>query len=115
MKEITAAEVIRIAKLSRLSLTDAEVEALRKQLSETITFVDVMAQLEPVGEDTKATYQVTPLTNVFREDVVDKNRQLTQEEALRNCEKSYKGFFVVPGIFADEGPAEQGSQPDEFE
>ncbi len=115
MKEITAAEVIHIAKLARLSLAGAEVETLRKQLSETIDYIDIIADLEMVEEDTKATYQVTPLTNVFREDVIDKSRQLTQEEALKNGPKSFKGFFVVPGIFADEGPAERGSQPDELE
>lgn len=108
MKDITAAEVTRITKLARLNLTDAEAEKLRKQLSETITFVDIMAELEPVGENTKATYQVTPLTNVFREDVIDKSRQLTQEEALKNGPKSFRGFFIVPGIFAGESPGTGG-------
>jgi len=47
----------------------------------------------------KETSQVTNLKNVFREDMIEKERMLTQEEALSNAKNTLDGYFKVKAIF----------------
>ncbi len=66
---LTTEEVKKIASLARLNLTEQELELYREQLS---SILDYVGQLKEV--DTSAvlpTSQVTGLTNVTREDVVE--------------------------------------------
>ena len=44
------------------------------------------------------TSQVTGLVNVFREDIVDTTRMLSQEEVLLNAHAAHDGFILVPQI-----------------
>ena len=44
------------------------------------------------------TNEITGLTNILREDIVDEARTFTQEEALANSVKNHKGFFMVDAI-----------------
>lgn len=99
MKEISREEVLRIAQLSRLNLENAEVELFRRQLSETFEKIGIIAELEGRTQKLQLTYQVGGLTNIYREDKIDHDRCLSQSEALSNCRRSKRGFFLVTGIF----------------
>ena len=46
-----------------------------------------------------ATNAVTEEVNIYREDIVEPS--LTQEEALKNAQNTYNGFFVVPYVFEE--------------
>lgn len=95
--ELTFKEVEHVAQLAKLRLGEADLEKFRKQLS---SILDLVKKLQEV--DTKGippTNQVTYLENVFREDVVDEKRILTQDEVLSNANRKHNGYFVVKAIF----------------
>lgn len=96
---ISKEQVIHIAKLSRLNLSESELTLFSKQLSETLDYIRLLDKLEGKIKSLEATYQVTNLSNVYREDKIDFSRILKQGEALSNAKETYNGYFVVPGIF----------------
>jgi len=68
MAELTREDVLKLARLARLDLSDEEIETFRKEISEVLQYV---AQLDNVDvSGLKPTTQVTGLTNVMREDEV---------------------------------------------
>lgn len=99
-KKITEKEVLRIAKLANLSLSEEEVACFAGQLSETL---DYIAELEQIKiQDIEATFQTTGLTNIFREDEIKPG--LTREEALSSSKNTYKGYFKVKSVFEEINP-----------
>ena len=89
-------EVRKIAKLANLKLVDNEVDLFAGQFTET---VDVINELNEIDTSSvSATYQVTGLSNITREDVVDSSRVLPQDIALREAKLTHDGFFVVPRV-----------------
>jgi len=68
MAKLTREDVLKLARLSRLELTEAEIDEFRGELSEILQYVE---QLQGVDvSDLKPTNQVTGLTNVFRKDEI---------------------------------------------
>lgn len=68
MAKLSKSDLLKLAKLSRLSLTDGELAEFTEELSAILAYVE---QLEEVDIDgLKPTNQVTGLTNVMREDQV---------------------------------------------
>ncbi|MBI3559237.1 Asp-tRNA(Asn)/Glu-tRNA(Gln) amidotransferase subunit GatC [Candidatus Gottesmanbacteria bacterium] len=61
--------------------------------------MEIVSKLQKIEtKNVVPTSQVTGLTNVFREDVIETDRILTQSEALSNAKKTHNGYFVVPKI-----------------
>lgn len=93
---ITIDDVAKVALLANLTISDDEKKLFAEQFSTTI---DVINQLNEI--DTKGlapTSQVNHLENVTRPDVIDKDRILSQEQALSGAKNIYQGFFVVKQI-----------------
>ena len=68
-ESLTRDEVAHLADLARIDLTDAELDHLAPQLS---VILESVASISGVaGDDVPPTSHALPLTNVFREDVVD--------------------------------------------
>ncbi len=91
---LTADEVEHIAELAKLSLTAAEKDLFRGQLS---TILDYAAALQKI--DTSAippTATVLPLHNVMRADVVQPS--LPREDVLANAPASQDGYFKVRAV-----------------
>ncbi|OGG04472.1 hypothetical protein A2W14_06765, partial [Candidatus Gottesmanbacteria bacterium RBG_16_37_8] len=85
MTRLTSAIVKHIAKLANLKLSE---DQLKKIVPAVSVFLDYVSKIKSLDtEDVKETSQVTRQENVFREDVVDETRMLTQEEALSNTKK----------------------------
>lgn len=98
MSEITPDLVRHLASLSRIQVTDAEVDRLAEQLS---VIVDSVATINAaVSGDIPATSHPIPLANVYREDVVEES--LTQEQALSGAADSAQGRFRVAAILDEE-------------
>ncbi|WKZ31559.1 MAG: Asp-tRNA(Asn)/Glu-tRNA(Gln) amidotransferase subunit GatC [Candidatus Dojkabacteria bacterium] len=95
-KILTKEEVLHLAHLVRLELTDEEVEKLQVQLSETIDFIDNLNELDT--SNVKETSHAVSVQNVTFEDGAAPDRTFTQEEALKNAPKKKNGFFVVSKI-----------------
>lgn len=68
MAKLTREDVLKLARLARLDLTEEEVEEFRDELSEILQYVE---QLQSVDVDgLKPTNQVTGLTDVTRPDEI---------------------------------------------
>jgi len=60
-------QVLHVARLARLRLTDDEVERMAGELSKILEYVETMNELDLEGVE--PTSHVVDLTNVLREDV----------------------------------------------
>ncbi|MBT3834816.1 Asp-tRNA(Asn)/Glu-tRNA(Gln) amidotransferase subunit GatC [Candidatus Peribacteria bacterium] len=74
-------DVRHIAKLSRLKLSEEEVEKFSKELTSILDYIDILNELDT--DNVEPTAQVTGLTNVFREDKVLEPE--SSKEDLLNC------------------------------
>lgn len=68
MAKLTREDVLKLARLARLDLTDEEVEEFRGELSAILEYVEQLQNVEVDG--LKPTNQVTGLTNITRSDEV---------------------------------------------
>lgn len=93
---VTPAEVEKIAKLANLPLSSQETAMFADQFSATVNVINQLNEVDTAS--VPATYQVTGLSNVTREDLVDTSRILSQEVALREAELTHDGFFVVSRV-----------------
>jgi aspartyl-tRNA(Asn)/glutamyl-tRNA(Gln) amidotransferase subunit C len=98
MAAISREEVAHLARLSRLAVTEDELDKFAGQL-------DVILQaVARVGEVTAAdippTSHAVPLTNVLRDDVPQPS--LARDEALAGAPDAEDGRFRVPRILDEE-------------
>lgn len=68
MAKLTRDDVLKLAQLARLDLTDEEVEEYSAELSEILQYVEQLGSVDVTG--LKPTNQVTGLENVTRADEV---------------------------------------------
>jgi len=100
-QKIDQAEVRKVAKLSRLDLTEAEVEEFTGQLSAILDYMEKMNELDTANIEPLA--HCLPVSNVFREDSVKES--LGTEETLSNAPQRDGEFFKVPKILDDSSGA----------
>lgn len=68
MAKLTREDVLKLARLARLDLTDEEIGEFSEELSEILQYVEQLQKVDTAG--LKPTNQVTGLTNVTRDDEV---------------------------------------------
>lgn len=86
-----------IAGLARLKLTEAEETKFLHDLGKILEHFD---ELQEVNTDNVAPMAGgTELTNVFRPDVLDEERQLPREGAVKQFPEHENGFLKVPPVF----------------
>lgn len=68
MGKLTRDDVLRLAQLARISLTDDEADAFAGELSAILGYVEQLSSVDTTG--LTPTNQVTGLTNVMRPDEV---------------------------------------------
>ena len=100
---LTREDVIYVAKLARLGLSDDEVDRMRDQLSSILGHIAALDELDT--DAIPPTAQVIALTNVMRPDAVVSS--LPREAVLANAPRRAGGFFAVQTILgaADVDPA----------
>lgn len=92
MTELSRDDVLKLARLSRLRLTDQEVEQFKEEIGAILQYVE---QLQSVDlQDVQPTYQVTGLKNVMRTDNV-KAYQASSEDLLQNAPAIEDGHLKV--------------------
>ena len=94
MTQITKEEVVHVANLARLSLTDEEIEKFGKQMSAILEHASEVSKIDTQG--VVPTSHPLKMENVLREDVV--GLSLTQEQALTGAPNAQEGRFMVPQI-----------------
>jgi len=90
-------EVLHVARLARLHLTEEELERLRAQLDAILAYVDKLRELDVEGVE--PTSHAVPLVDVMRDDSLAPC--LPQEAALANAPDRDGEFFRVPRIIED--------------
>jgi len=96
-KKIDQTQVRKVAKLSRLDLTEDEVEEFTGQLSAILDYVEKMNELDTAGVEPLA--HCLPVSNVLREDSAKES--LGTEKVLANAPQRDDEFFKVPKILDD--------------
>jgi aspartyl-tRNA(Asn)/glutamyl-tRNA(Gln) amidotransferase subunit C len=89
---ISRDDVLHVARLARLELTEAEVERFQEQLSAILDAVSKVQELDLA--DVPPTSHPHELVNVWRED--EPRPSLSLEDALANAPDRDDGFFRVP-------------------
>jgi aspartyl-tRNA(Asn)/glutamyl-tRNA(Gln) amidotransferase subunit C len=89
---ISNEEVLHVARLARLALSDEEIERLGAQLNAILEAVGKVSELDLA--DIEPTAHPLDLVNVWAED--DPRDSLSNEDALANAPDSEAGFFRVP-------------------
>ena len=96
-KTLTREEIDKLAKLSNLTLSEAEMTKIGSQFEETIKYVENLND-----HDTSQVSNITNVTgqeNKFFEDGTENKRLFTQEQATANSNFKKNGLFVVPKVF----------------
>lgn len=99
MAKLTKDEVLHVAKLANLSLSEAEVEKFATQLSGVIDHIGQLSEVDTAGVE--PTSQTTGLENVSRDDKVVSDASLSQEQATSGTDKTYNGYFKVEAILKE--------------
>jgi aspartyl-tRNA(Asn)/glutamyl-tRNA(Gln) amidotransferase subunit C len=89
---ISRDEVLHVARLARLELSDAEVERFAEQLSAILEAVGKVSELDLEGVEPTA--HPLELANVWAED--EPRPCLSVDEALANAPDREEGSFRVP-------------------
>lgn len=92
--KISLKEVSHIAHLARLHLTDEEMEKFSHQLSNILSYMEKLNELDT--SNIEPTSHVMPIKNVFREDKI--SSCLSPQDALKNAPDRADNFFRVPRI-----------------
>jgi aspartyl-tRNA(Asn)/glutamyl-tRNA(Gln) amidotransferase subunit C len=85
-------EVLHVAELARLALSEDEVERLRGELSAILEAVGTVAELDLT--DVEPTSHPLDVANVWAED--EPRPSLALDDALGNAPDREGGFFRVP-------------------
>ncbi|MEE8193883.1 MAG: Asp-tRNA(Asn)/Glu-tRNA(Gln) amidotransferase subunit GatC [Dehalococcoidales bacterium] len=92
--KLTDEEVLRIARLARLGLAEAEVTRLGEQLSHILESFEVLQRVDTTG--VPPTAQSVALENVLRSDRV--KASLPQSQVLANAPRRDGDFFRVRAV-----------------
>jgi len=97
-KVVTGDLVKKIAGLSNIPIDKKEESELTERFNSVLKVVDKLFKVDV--KNVQPVHQVTGLENVFREDVVDEEKMLSQEDGLKNAKRKYNGYFVVDQVLA---------------
>jgi aspartyl-tRNA(Asn)/glutamyl-tRNA(Gln) amidotransferase subunit C len=95
---ISRADVAHLASLARISMSDAELDAMAGQLDVILSAVGRVQEV--TAADIPPTTHAVPLTNVLRPD--EPGPCLTADEALAAAPAAEDERFRVPRILDDE-------------
>ena len=92
--KIRREDVLHVASLARLKLSEAEVETYARQLDAILSYMDQLSALDTTGVE--PTEHVIPLETPFRDDRV--RPSLDPEKSLGNAPGRSGTHFKVPKI-----------------
>ncbi len=94
---LTREEVLHIAKLARLGVTEADVGKFQEQLSNILENFQVLAKVDTAN--VPPTAQSVALQNVMREDEVQPS--LPAEDVLANAPRREGDYFKVRAVLEE--------------
>ena len=87
-------QVKKVAKLSRISLDDNNIDSLSKDLASILTFVEKLNELDT--KEIKTLKSITNKTLEARNDIVDDGK--IKNDILKNSPEKNEDFFIVPKV-----------------
>ncbi|WP_299033736.1 Asp-tRNA(Asn)/Glu-tRNA(Gln) amidotransferase subunit GatC [uncultured Pseudokineococcus sp.] len=98
MPVLSTDDVARLAALARIDLDPDELERLAGELDAVVAAVASVSSV--VSDDVPATSHPLPLTDVYREDVVQPS--LPVDDVLAGAPAAQDGRFLVPQILEED-------------
>lgn len=91
---ISREDVLKVAHLARINLSEEEVNLFSGQLEDILEYIDKLKELDT--SNIKPTSHVFDIQNVLRKDTP--KQSLSKEDALKNSPLSLRGHFQVPKV-----------------
>jgi len=91
---LTKEEVVKVAKLAKIELSEEEIETFSKQLPQILDFIEKLNELDT--SKVPPFYEIIDANAPLREDIPQNG--LANEDALKNAPQKGNGFFVVPRV-----------------
>jgi aspartyl-tRNA(Asn)/glutamyl-tRNA(Gln) amidotransferase subunit C len=91
---VDLATVKRVARLSRIAVTDEEAERMMGQLNGILGFVEQLSEVDVTGVEPMTS--VTPITMRKREDAVTDGDKA--DDIVANAPGADQNFFLVPKV-----------------
>jgi len=91
---LTRDDVLRVARLARLTLSESEIEAFTGQLGQVLDYVGILDEADTEGVEPLA--GASERTDVLREDLPGES--LTRSQALSGAPRHDERFFLVPAM-----------------
>jgi aspartyl-tRNA(Asn)/glutamyl-tRNA(Gln) amidotransferase subunit C len=91
---ISKEEIIHIAKLASLNLSDEEIEKYTNDMQEILEFANTVNNVNT--DEIKETIGINGAYNVFRKDEV--KQTIGKEELLKNAPSQDEGMFRIPRV-----------------
>ncbi len=92
--KLTREEILQIARLARLGLTEAEIKGLSEQLADILENFEILQQVDTSG--VPPTAQSIDLRNVVSDDIVAPS--LPPGEVLANAPRKEGDYFRVRAV-----------------
>ena len=92
---ITEDEIIKLAELSSLELSEEEVSKYQEEVSTILSMINKLQEIDTDGVE--PTYQVSGNQNVTREDKIESNT-IDQKELLKLAPENLKGQIKVKKV-----------------
>ena len=94
--QLTKEQILHLAKLANLSLTEDEIKMYSKQLSDILSYVKELEEVDT--SDVVSMSHTVGTQNVMREDVMDEKRSLKDLSQMKVREVKGKKYFIVDRI-----------------
>lgn len=91
---VDEATVRRIAHLSRIAISDAEIPRMQGELNAILSFVEQLNEVDVAGIEPMSS--VTPMRMKKRQDVVTDGGSV--DKVVGNAPLTEDGFFLVPKV-----------------
>jgi len=95
--KISREQVLHVANLAKVGLTEEEVEMYQEQLSAILEYIDMLSELDT--SNVAPTFHVMGLSNVLRPD--EPRPSLPREGVLSNAPVAQDEFFRVPPVMEE--------------
>jgi aspartyl-tRNA(Asn)/glutamyl-tRNA(Gln) amidotransferase subunit C len=95
MTQISRDDVLHLAQLSSLQLSDDEIDSLQVDIGNIVAYIEQLSELNTDGIE--PTYQVTGLSNVWRDDSIE-DEAVTREQLLALAPEQQAGAVKVPRV-----------------
>ena len=94
---LTKEEVLKIAKLSKLSFEEAEIEKFQVELNDILKYIDMLNEVDT--SEVQPLVHINDVVNNFREK--EEKASIEIEKVLLNAPESAENAIVVPKVIGE--------------